>query len=441
MAYWSIYDVLDSWLGERFDEKSLARLTDLPLDQVESLFNYLVDNPPESPPANLISEKWVPFYSPSSRADVLLIPITERLELEGKSLTDDHRLKHLYLYAHGVCLPTGLFYALDTATEWRDIARDSYGYGFGDYVDPTYGELARRYYFAELASHRPLADAGVLYWSISGLEDGKPHRYRDPAPSPHSTNITVESLLTSDPRPEFANLDLSDMPDFFPDAFSPLARHGLVVQLLLAELGHSLPPLMGYGHLFFRHPAVMRLFRFMVQEDMFLQQIRLPSGVESAEQLVTSTILRLDLPALDSLSIRDIVAIRKSNDVFAEWRSHLRNALGQAQVWAGVNDVNAVETYLRENLLPEAATLAARLKKSSALDIARASARSFELGLLGAGAGYAAGDGELAPTLASAAAAGLANAVHDWTAARSKVVVEKAYLAHYSALGVEFKRP
>jgi hypothetical protein len=458
--YRTIYDVLDEWLGERFDVNSQARFNDLPADQLETLFDSYLANPPGLPNTN--PDEWIPFRSrrPFRFETMLSVPL-ERRSMSGDrsvggpfDLIRDDALRQLLLYAHGVFISVPLKQVLDPRTPDTRYS-DFYGTNLnaisplpplpntaisaGDRKLAT-GDLARRYYLRNLAQMRPLAEVGAIHWLDSSLPELQGISLRLPSHL-HNEAAVVHQILGL--GMDFNSLEVPLRGKFITlsgDEGAQRMHH--VVKTTLDELVDSAgPALRGLGHLHFRHPLLADLFTAMMNAGILLGDNMLTSTrkVPSlAESQVSRQLMSLQLPNINHLDANSMVTIRANNETFLEWRNTLRRALTEVHAM-GSADLDDAHFYLQETLTPEAMRVDRELRKSRITDRLTGSARSFSFGLIGASASLATG-GNLTTSSVSAGVTGLSAAVVDWLASVKQRSKNKAVLAHYSALGVETKK-
>jgi hypothetical protein len=148
-----------------------------------------------------------------------------------------------------------------------------------------------------------------------------------------------------------------------------------------------------------------RLFKSQAELDLW---VALGGSRETLQERTQAKLVALELPKFQH-AIPDLVAIRRSSETFAEWRSALATAVARAAPGDEIETSRPAELRrdLAEQLAPFAERVNAETKRSSALAALRVGAKEFGLGAVASAVGFAAG-GSLHTAIATG---GTANAI------------------------------
>jgi hypothetical protein len=137
----------------------------------------------------------------------------------------------------------------------------------------------------------------------------------------------------------------------------------------------------------------------------------------------------IELPDL-SLHVSDIVTVRNTNEVFADWRHHLGDALAEVEL---LTDSDAWQQEARaiisDELRPYSDRLRAEVKRSTALSAAVTGVRTLAIASIGSAVSVA--ETIESPILAAgglgaSAAASLGSGLLDWLKARREAIPKRA---------------
>ena len=126
------------------------------------------------------------------------------------------------------------------------------------------------------------------------------------------------------------------------------------------------------------------LFSHLVRKGNELLQTIQPNGEH--DMLLTAELLALDLPRLNNLSLGDLVAIRRSEDVFEDWRRSLRRGLREASRLDPclLGRENTALQAIRDELAELARRAGLATTKSRVLSSVRQGAKGFAVDTLAA---------------------------------------------------------
>ena len=155
-------------------------------------------------------------------------------------------------------------------------------------------------------------------------------------------------------------------------------------------------------------------------------------SLRTPEVAVLSHLLKLQLPALEDLDVRDIVAIRQQDEAFEAWRSSLSRALAILHTM-DINSLSNVErrSFLALELEESARELRAKVNLRKPGARARGALADFALGAVAIVGGSAIGGALGAATAASLGGLALKDAVKLVLDGRADGT-EHAQLSHYA---------
>lgn len=262
-------------------------------------------------------------FIPRSAHWWLTDPNYAREGMSGVSTTELLRvsalLKTVLLYSHSVALDNPLS---------RDVALFTVGDGFPreEHGEQFRAELTAFVEFGALVDD--LVRSGIIVW----LE-----------PAPYASHLAI---WRDDRSPEL-ELPIGTHATFEEAYITPLAVRQSVEGCLI------------YGHdaldVFSPNRLGVEVLNRAVQLD---ERLASPHGAEAEAPLVAG-LLEMDLPAVDDLSFRDILALRRAADSFAAYRSQLRTGIEQSAALAAAHATPQAQARVARELFAPA-TLAIR---------------------------------------------------------------------------------
>jgi hypothetical protein len=182
--------------------------------------------------------------------------------------------------------------------------------------------------------------------------------------------------------------------------------------------------------LHFSRPAVETVF-----ERIFETQQVAGSGRTMTADSMLGRLAAIVVPQDMTLTIEDMVALRKGSDSFDEWRSQLRVALTALDALPADRAEwrQAAALQLRELLAPAAIGIEREVARSTLLSAARGGLGAFTVSAIGTTAALTAG-GRLVPSLVSGSASGAAGAIREYLKGRAAQRRKQAVLSHYTSI-------
>jgi hypothetical protein len=426
-----VYDLLDDWCGEHFDTMVARRLTGMSQDQAESLW--------------VAYEQWsreaaLPAVRPGEcRPYVRHLNLWERIPLTRRDV--EARIRVPMLYAHRVAIESHLSFRLNL---WAHQG------------SPLF-RLAALKELALLADLRELAEVGAIVWLDSQ--------------SRWFSEAARDRPMLFDPMGFFA-LDLELNPRIPDDKLNweglgvtvswaeieGAVRHlrvlgvaGQDCERWLASSGSSRqrPPAQVWikmaqydvlgqmtwvealaATLHFSTPVAEAVF-----ERIFEMQRVAGSGRTMTADPVLGRLAAIVVPQDMTLTVQEMVALRKGSNAFDEWRSQLRVALASLDALPADQAEwrRAAALQLREHLAPAASGIEREVARSTLLSAARGGLGAFTVSAIGTTAALTAG-GHLLPSLVSGSAAGVAGAIREYLKGRAAQRRKQAVLSHYTSV-------
>jgi hypothetical protein len=159
------------------------------------------------------------------------------------------------------------------------------------------------------------------------------------------------------------------------------------------------------------------------------------SGRTMAADQVLGRLAAIVVPQDMTLTVQEMVALRKGSNAFHEWRSQLRVALTDLDALPADQAEwrQAAALQLREQLAPAASGIEREIARSTLLSAARGGLGAFTVSAIGTTAALTAG-GHLLPSLVSGSATGAAGAIREYLKGRAAQRRKQAVLSHYTSV-------
>jgi hypothetical protein len=400
--YSSAYEVLDHHLGERFESATVEALLGLKPSALEGVHDDL--QAMRSGPRR------------SDKAATRLCPLvgdkgwTEYFYLGGQpiSFPSGRVVRQLLLYSHQVAIHNPLRTAI--------LRR------LGKVGPAAHGLDELGYVLGELAYARPFVDSDVLV-----LVESERHEILSPD-AQRIARLDMLPQLHQDVWPsysvteqhEFANVSMGW--DEEPDNLALVNFESIAVATYRSlDIALGVPGVDLWLPLRLQLPIAARILQSLSGES---------AAIASRQQIsatATTSIATIQVPSIDRLAMSDLVAIRKNEEIFEEWRTTLAEALAEAERVGGPSDA-ANMAVLQEFLTAARSRLDASARRKR-VDYIRPTFRDFAIGTCGAVAASAAFGGGVAPSLvaasttatvaAAASAVGSLRSKRAWSALRN----------------------
>ncbi|GAA5202017.1 hypothetical protein GCM10023346_47810 [Arthrobacter gyeryongensis] len=311
---------------------------------------------------------------------------------------------------------------------------DYYGFSVGDYIDPTFGQLAREYYLSALAELRPLADVGAIEWfDVSHQASDNGALGRKQAVRADRRNLALE--FDGFPFDLTGLQHLSDETRVIYRSILEGRGHTweqFLVEVVYDELAVLSPSFLGFGQPYFRYPIVEQVVTALLSKGAFRRDLPFTRSYSKmdVDDLYMRRLITLQMPSFDDLDVPTMAQLRTSEGGIERWRVGLRKALSSAMSAPSNSTMDTVQRHFEENMLEECRILQDKTKRGSIGTFGSAALRSITFGFVGGIAGASIG-GDLRTSTASGMASGVTRAVYEWQAARRADRTDRLLLAHY----------
>lgn len=390
----SVYDLLDTWAGERFTLEVAERLAYMPMEQLDHFEHHYRNwlpklNVPPKRPGELRPHVPNMFHGVNNAGGL------------GVSLRDEVGIGtyncFLFLYAHSVAMPSQLEPLFEMRRSW--------------YSDPDNEWKLREPLFYTLMTYadlRPLAEQGALHW-LEGPEFHLPM---------HLDPVDVGRLLEGVDVWSWDEIDLGPNRSWGNACIGATrALHELLPAISLVDRG--------LADLSLRHKFYRRILDLLVSNAELENRPNLTSPDSRLQRLI-----RLSVPNMRLPSIADMTSVRENEPTFISWRNSLTQALCEVDNLSDHNDIEYARAIMSEHLQPEIERLEKVIKGGSIKSSLATGVQAFGFAALGGAASTFTG-GSLATSLVSSSTSGALTAICAHLRNRRERRQSCALLSHY----------
>jgi hypothetical protein len=297
-----------------------------------------------------ILRPYIPIHASRSRFYTGGIEFDYHHFLNGpeRALASLGALKQHLLYCHALAVENPLVYFLDSVVESRDSQQ-------------TRTALAN--YLRFIVAVRELVESGVLILV-------EPHFWDT---SDEYADARLDSGLRRRAHEAIMQADLSEYPTSGGELPGDVRR-----RLLVGAIGDAIAISLAAAE--YHHLDLYVPFRFFLPGFAALSP-----DVPELPRVRPQELVSALVPQLDSLSLNDVVAVRRDEEAFEQWRVYLKNAVGAVSEGFDPSEPQANAQLLREaraELSIGQGIVEQRVKSSSALAKAKEGTRDFTLGAL-----------------------------------------------------------